>query len=63
MSGKGDKRRPGDGEAYRSNYDKIFGVADTTPVECPRCGEIALTPPTKAGLIWECTYCKHEEQL
>lgn len=27
MSGKGDKRRPGDEEAYRENWDRIFGPA------------------------------------
>jgi len=25
--GKGDKRRPGDTEAYRSNHERIFGVS------------------------------------
>lgn len=24
MNGKGDKRRPGDDEAYRRNWDRIF---------------------------------------
>lgn len=28
MSGKGDKRRPEDSDAYASGYDRIFGVKD-----------------------------------
>lgn len=29
MAGKGSKRRPGDENKYRSNWDKIFGKKES----------------------------------
>ena len=62
MSGKGDKRRPGNPEKFNQNWDRIFGEA-SKPIECPACKEITLRPMGDTLNIHECSNCNLEVQM
>ena len=59
---KGDKRRPGDVQAYADNYDRVFNNL-AEPIECHGCGEIELRPVDRTEVMWECSKCKIEVQF
>lgn len=54
MSGKGDKRRPGEG--YQSGWDRIFGCEQKNVVECCKnCGlPVRYLPPGGVSVCDDC---------
>ena len=62
--GKGSKRRPGDDEEYRKNYDRIFSSPDSEhpcAMECPLCSCITLVPAEdEHSQDWTCESCGAE---
>lgn len=60
MTGKGDKRRPGDG--YDEGWDRIWGRGTVLHlyVECPHCGFVDNEPDLSASCTqgWICRACE-----
>lgn len=55
MSGKGDKRRPGDDQAFRDGWERVWGRC-AAKEKCPECGgALCLALERETGI---CALCR-----
>lgn len=61
-AGKGDKRRPGNEQAYRYNYESIFGFSGVCEC-CLTFKKLKIVRTNTNALVELCSTCRKEYEL